>query len=150
MSDTAFWIPESSVDRLAEPQINAGESDSSDALARPARFNGGNGMVSTAADYARFCQCLLNGGTLEGTRLVSRKTVELMTADHLPPGIDFDAETAATIGPSLPSPLYGAGFGLRLRRAHSRRSQVPGTARSAITSGPARPAPTSGSIPENS
>lgn len=115
MAETAFWIPESRKDRLAEPQINTATGKrpaTRDALARPARFNGGNGMVSTAADYARFCQCMLNGGELEGTRLVSRKTVELMTADHLPPGVDFDAETAAVLGPQLPSPVYGAGFGL--------------------------------------
>lgn len=45
---------------------------------------GGGGLVSTAADYARFCQMLLNGGALDGERLLSRATVRLMLADHLP------------------------------------------------------------------
>jgi len=132
MPDTAFWIPEASRGRLAEPQINAETGKRPpmrDALARPARFNGGAGMVSTAADYARFCQCLLDGGDLEGTRLVSRKTVELITADHLPPGIGFDPETAAMIGPALPGPVYGAGFGLGfVVRTHPGRSTWHGSA----------------------
>jgi CubicO group peptidase (beta-lactamase class C family) len=46
-------------------------------------FSGGAGLLSTATDYARFLQMLLNGGTLDGRRLLSRKTVELMVDDHL-------------------------------------------------------------------
>ena len=45
-------------------------------------FSGGAGLTSTAGDYARFCQMLLNGGDLDGTRLLSPKTVELMTTSH--------------------------------------------------------------------
>jgi CubicO group peptidase (beta-lactamase class C family) len=65
--------------------------------------SGGGGMVSTAIDYARFCQMLLNGGTLDGKRILGPKTVAYMTTDHLGSAI------AAT-------PLYlpGAGFGFGL------------------------------------
>jgi CubicO group peptidase (beta-lactamase class C family) len=73
--------------------------------------SGGGGMVSTAADYARSCQFLLNGGELDGVRIVSRKTIELMAANHLPPG--------TPIGPDMfrfealaPSAAMGQGFGL--------------------------------------
>jgi CubicO group peptidase (beta-lactamase class C family) len=46
-------------------------------------FSGGAGLLSTATDYARFLQAMLNGGELDGKRILSRKTVELMTADHI-------------------------------------------------------------------
>lgn len=50
-------------------------------------LSGGGGLVSTAADYLRFAQMLLNGGELKGIRLLSPRTVELMQMDHLPPGV---------------------------------------------------------------
>ena len=68
-------------------------------------------MVSTAADYARLCQLLLNGGELDGVRLVSRKTIELMTSNHLPPGIVAGADMAR-LEALLPLPEMGQGFGL--------------------------------------
>jgi CubicO group peptidase (beta-lactamase class C family) len=115
MTDTAFWIDETRRGRIAEPQIDlqtGTRTPMPDVTQRFARSRGGGGMVSTAGDYGRFCQFLLNGGTLDGVRLVSRKTVELMTADHLPPGTAFDAECKALLGAILPSPELGAGFGL--------------------------------------
>ena len=72
---------------------------------------GGHGLVSTAADYARFCQAMLNGGALDGVRVLSRKTVEYMTADHLGAGIS-KAGTAY-----LPGPGYGFGLGFGVRAA---------------------------------
>jgi CubicO group peptidase (beta-lactamase class C family) len=68
-------------------------------------------MVSTTLDYARFCQFWLNGGELDGIRLVSRKTVELMTADHLPPGTKMGPDMVR-FQALLPSPSMGQGFGL--------------------------------------
>lgn len=68
-------------------------------------------MVSTAKDYARLCQCWLNGGELARNRLISRKAMELMTSNHLPPGTRF-GEEMAFLGASLPSPQLGYGFGL--------------------------------------
>ena len=52
-------------------------------LEQPAMESGGGGLVSTTMDYARFCQMLLNGGTLDGNRIIGRKTLELMASDHL-------------------------------------------------------------------
>jgi CubicO group peptidase (beta-lactamase class C family) len=126
MTDTAFWIDETRRGRIAEPQIDLQTGTRPpmiDVTQRFARCRGGGGMVSTAGDYGRFCQFLLNGGTLDGVRLVSRKTVELMTADHLPPGTAFDPECTALLGAILPSPELGAGFGLGFAvRTHVGRS----------------------------
>jgi CubicO group peptidase (beta-lactamase class C family) len=61
-------------------------------------FSGGAGLCSTAVDYARFCQLMLNHGKLGKTQLVSRKSVELMTHDQL--------------GPKLPEQAFGLGFGI--------------------------------------
>ena len=66
-------------------------------------FMGGQGLASTTMDYARFCQMLLDGGKAEGKRLISRKTVELMSSDHL-----GDLPRFAAMGALSP----GVGFGL--------------------------------------
>jgi CubicO group peptidase (beta-lactamase class C family) len=66
-------------------------------------LSGGGGLFSTAADYARFAQMLLNGGELDGVRLLSRKTVELMTRNHL-----------AAIG-GHPNGILAQGYGLGVR-----------------------------------
>jgi CubicO group peptidase (beta-lactamase class C family) len=94
MPDTGFFVPDSEINRFAacygrDAQKNLRLLD--DPLAsrfrtRPTFLSGGGGLVGTAADYLRFCRMLLNGGELEGTRVLSRKTVELMTTNHLPGG----------------------------------------------------------------
>ena len=68
-------------------------------------------MVSTASDYARFAQFWLNRGELEGIRLVSPKTVDLMTVNHLPPGTASGADMYR-FEALEPSPRMGQGFGL--------------------------------------
>ena len=70
--------------------------------------SGGGGLVSTAADYLRFVQMLLNGGTLDGTRLLGRKTVARMTRNHL---LD---DVLAIQPPDGPGSGYGLGFGVEL------------------------------------
>lgn len=91
MMDSAFYVPESKWDRLATlyaPQAglsiirHAGQPQEGPKKT-PSAFLGGQGSVSTLPDYARLCQMLLNGGELDGTRILSRKTVELLAADHL-------------------------------------------------------------------
>jgi CubicO group peptidase (beta-lactamase class C family) len=72
-------------------------------------FGGGGGLVSTIEDYRRFCQMLLGGGQYEGTRLISRKTIELMTRNHLPGGSDL---AALATGSFSESTYDGVGFGL--------------------------------------
>jgi CubicO group peptidase (beta-lactamase class C family) len=64
-------------------------------------------MVSTAGDYARFSQMLLNGGELNGVRLLSPKTVALMTSDHLPPGVKHNASFNALLQDQAPTPEMG-------------------------------------------
>ena len=116
MIDTDFFAPPDKAERLAAcyrlgPQGVVLQDDpaSSPFLARPAFLSGGGGLVSSARDYLRFCQMLLNGGELDGVRLLSPKTIALMAANHLPGGKDL---------PSLSRSLFseaayaGLGFGL--------------------------------------
>lgn len=119
MNDTHFYLPREKAPRLAAVYSaadtgivrapDAGQETDFDFLGAPvgqgayvngprASFSGGAGFLSTASDYSRFLQMMLNGGELDGVRILTRKTVELMTADHLG-GIPF------TFG-------AGQGFGL--------------------------------------
>ena len=132
MRDTGFMVPSEKGDRIAEAQIDpkTGERPpmTKTLTARPKFLSGGGGMVSTAPDYHRFAQMLLNGGELDGTRLISRKTVELMSSDHLPPGIAFSGTTRAQFEESAPIPEFGQGFGLGLCvRKDAGRNPVPGS-----------------------
>ena len=112
MQDTGFAVPDPHHDRIAEPFPSDPEGGTKVALLdvrRPAIFeSGGGGMVSTATDYARFLHTLLNGGTFGHTPLLGRKTIELMTADHLG-GLDAS--------PELLPPGHGFGLGFAVRLA---------------------------------
>ena len=96
--------------------------------ARPPRWcSGGAGLLSTAADYARFCEMLLQGGTLDGVRVLSRESVDLMLADHLPPAIAFGASTPC-LGINAPTPALGQGHGLGVGvRCQPKLAPVPGS-----------------------
>jgi CubicO group peptidase (beta-lactamase class C family) len=113
MADTAFWVPPAKRGRLAQAlpiDPDTGKAVTIPDVTVPAKFECGGGCaVSTAADYARFAQMLLGRGTLEGTRILGRKTVEYMTADHLAPSV-----TGA--GTYSPGPGYGFGLGFAVRR----------------------------------
>jgi CubicO group peptidase (beta-lactamase class C family) len=93
MNDTAFYVPDTKLDRFASGYRRDGNGmrlidppeESEYRNPEPVPF-GGSGLVSTAADYMRFAQMLLNGGELDSVRLLGRKTVELMMMDHLGPG----------------------------------------------------------------
>jgi CubicO group peptidase (beta-lactamase class C family) len=97
MRDTSFYLPTDKRERLTAVYGRAADGKLVRAPAGGAAgqgafvdgprksFSGGAGLLSTASDYARFLQMLLNGGEFEGRRLLSRKTVELMTSDHLSP-----------------------------------------------------------------
>jgi len=89
MTDTSFYVPDNKLNRLTtayEPVQPKGIR-----AIQPARemrgsqvfFSGSGGLFSTAEDYSRFCQMLLGGGSYNGARLVSRKTIELMTSNHI-------------------------------------------------------------------
>jgi CubicO group peptidase (beta-lactamase class C family) len=117
LSDTAFWIE--GVERqarIAEPQINPATGQRPplffDVTKKPKWFSGGYGLVSTARDYARLCLMFLNGGALDGVRLVSRKTVEHMTSNHIPPGYKSAYPMQMQISGMGPSVETGQGFGL--------------------------------------
>ena len=119
MVDTAFHVPAEKADRFAacyaptpdgkgmSLQDDPGDSDY---LKPPKLLSGGGGLVSTAGDYAKFCQMLLNGGHADGNRFLSRKTIELMTTNHLPDGQDLAA--VAPPGAFSEAAMNGTGFGL--------------------------------------
>src|SRR3989442_1947052 len=87
MRDTAFWVPPGKISRVAQPlavDLASGQPIKViDVSKGPKNDSGGAGGVSTAADYLRFSQMLLNGGQLHGARVVSRPPIPLMTPDHL-------------------------------------------------------------------
>jgi CubicO group peptidase (beta-lactamase class C family) len=121
MVDTAFHVPVHQHERLAESFAKDPETGAGVQLLKvhdaPKFESGGGGLVSTAGDYARFLQMLLNGGRLDGVRYLSRKTIELMTADHLGP---------ITGAPDLLLPGYGFGLGFAVRLQPG-ISHVPGS-----------------------
>ncbi|QBK06170.1 class A beta-lactamase-related serine hydrolase [Hylemonella gracilis] len=110
MRDTGFYVPPEQQHRIAEPFAVDPDSGAAveliDVRSAPVGESGGGGLVSTAADYARWLQLMLNGGQLDGVRLVSRKTLEWMTADHL---------GAIPIEGDLLAPGHGFGLGVAMR-----------------------------------
>jgi CubicO group peptidase (beta-lactamase class C family) len=106
MAETAFHTGEENAARLAEPFANdpwtGDKVQLFNMLEKPVMESGGGGLVSTTMDYARFSQMLLNGGVLDGNRLIGRKTLELMASNHLAPHVKIDS-------PLMPA---GHGFGL--------------------------------------
>jgi CubicO group peptidase (beta-lactamase class C family) len=114
MTDTGFWLPPAKMDRLAAlyvPDPKAGKLVPADnfmvldVTKPPAVASGGGGLVSTTADYARFAQMLLNGGQLDGARILSPGTVRLMASNHL-------TDIVMTAPDASFSPAKGVGFGL--------------------------------------
>ena len=127
MNDTGFWVKPAAVSRLAKPD---GEPNAAfaDETKKPAVFSGGGGMLSTAMDYARFCQMLLNGGELDGVRVLAPKTVALMTSDQLPPGAERHTPVAMSLGAFGPVPEMGTSFGLGFAiRIDAGRNPLPGS-----------------------
>ena len=115
MSDTGFMVPADKVNRYAKALPNdpdTGKPQSVMDSTKPTKFECGGGCaVSTAGDYLRFAQMLLNQGKLDGERILGRKTVEFMTADQLGPGVKN------LIGNADPTRAdYGFGLGLAVRR----------------------------------
>jgi CubicO group peptidase (beta-lactamase class C family) len=117
MVDTGFWIPNEKMARLAEPFETDPASGNKypliDVAAPPGNDSGGAGAVSTAMDYLRFGQMLLNGGVLDGQRVMSRSTIKLMTSDHL------GTRIAAPLTPGellLGTPGYTFGLGFAVRQ----------------------------------
>src|SRR6476469_1660335 len=111
MAETAFHTREENASRLAEPFPTdpwSGEKiQLFNMLEKPTMESGGGGLVSTTMDYARFCQMLLNGGALDGNRIIGRKTLQLMASDHLGTRIRLES-------PMIPAGhSFGLGFAVR-------------------------------------
>jgi CubicO group peptidase (beta-lactamase class C family) len=137
MHETSFWVPDASRGRLVVPDMpdsagrlvpmraesqafNDGRLMLGGAASRGSQtfFSGGAGLVGTGGDYLRFLQMLANGGELNGVRLLSRKTVELMTASH----------TADLPGDPLgPGSGFGLGFQVLLDPGKAGEYGSPGT-----------------------
>jgi len=117
--------------RSAQPQIDQASGKRPpmrDTAVCPNWISGGSGMLSTAGDYVRFCQMLLNGGELGGMRLLSPATVALMTSDHLTPETRRSPSTPILFGALAPMPHLGLGFGLGFAvRTHAGRNPLPGS-----------------------
>ncbi len=114
MKDSGFSVPADKLNRLAEPFKLDPDTKQAvtllDATKPPVYESGGGGMVSTAPDYLRFCRMVLNGGELDGVRILSPKTVELMASDHL--GADMIRASRAPGASTGYGPGPGVGFGL--------------------------------------
>jgi CubicO group peptidase (beta-lactamase class C family) len=132
MRDTAFGVEAGEVHRLAEPHRESSATHIPAVVpydpATPANwFSGGGGLLSTAADYARFAQLLLNHGQLGEVRLLSRKTLELMVQNHLPASLAYGPRTA-DLGIAAPLPALGLGYGLGIGvRSTAGLAPVPGS-----------------------
>jgi CubicO group peptidase (beta-lactamase class C family) len=128
MTDTAFWVPESKKTRVAEPfdkdPLSGNAIRLIDVSKEPANDSGGAGGVGTAGDYLRFSQMLVNGGVLDGQRVLSPTTVRLMTSDHLGTRIAI-APTPG--GGVLGASAYTFGLGFAVRPSDG-IAPVPGTA----------------------
>jgi CubicO group peptidase (beta-lactamase class C family) len=131
MVDTAFWVPPEKLARLVDPPVGEQIHTDRDVTKPTTLFSGGGGLVSTAADYLRFCQMLLNGGELDGVRILSPATVRRMTTNALQPGIRFAGAHVGNVGP-LGGSTFGLGFAIRSDAAWS---TMPGSVGSLTWSG---------------
>ena len=122
MTDTFFNVPADKLNRVAQPgpDPDTGETAKLTDVTHARTFlGGGEGLLSTAPDYMRFALMLANGGEMNGVRLLSRKSIELMGSDHLGP--------ALSQGPNF-APGPGYGFGLTVAvRTQPGMSGIPGS-----------------------
>jgi CubicO group peptidase (beta-lactamase class C family) len=134
MDDTAFHVPSDKIDRFAccyQPASQGGLTLQDDAYESaytkpPILESGGGGLVSTAHDYLRFCRMMLNGGALDGVRILSPKTVALFSLNYLPDG----REVAEMALPGMFSETAYAGVGFSLGcgvNVNVAKTRLPGT-----------------------
>jgi CubicO group peptidase (beta-lactamase class C family) len=121
MVDSGFSVPADKLDRLvAVPGAQPLPLSDGDVGKPQTFFSGGGGIVSTVPDFLRFCQMLLNGGELDGVRILKPETVRLMTANSLPPDIHMAGHEAG--------PAFGTGWGLGFAiRTNPDFSWIPGS-----------------------
>ena len=117
MQDTAFWVPEEKVERFAANYERARDKSlrliddpqASKYLQPPSFPSGGGGLVSTTADYAKFCEMLRLRGTVNGVEIIGSRTLALMTKNHIAGGADL---SQAAMGAFSETAYEGVGFGL--------------------------------------
>ena len=117
MDDTGFSVPEGARDRFAACYGRGADGalkrvddpEASPFLQPPTFLSGGGGLVSTLEDYGRFCDMLRCGGSGDGERILGPRTLDLMTANHLPGGGDLSTLALDSFSETLPA---GVGFGL--------------------------------------
>ncbi|MEG3180676.1 serine hydrolase domain-containing protein [Sphingomonas sp. LT1P40] len=132
MTDTGFMVPADKIDRLTDcwtfgrsGRVMYDEGAKSAWGKRPTLLSGGGGLVSTALDYHRFCTMLLNGGTLDGQRVIGRKTLDLMTTNHLPGGGDLAGMSRSLFSEAANAGTgFGLGFAVNMDVA---RTMIPGS-----------------------
>ncbi|NTS63980.1 beta-lactamase family protein [Sphingomonas sp. HHU CXW] len=133
MHDTFFQVPENKIDRLTDcytfvpgkGRIMYDRGEASAWSRMPRLLSGGGGLVSTARDYHRFCAMCLNGGTLDGARILGRKTIELMTINHLPNKADLSVMSKSLFSETQNAGTgFGLGFAVTIDVA---RSMMPGS-----------------------
>ncbi len=133
MPDTGFTVPAAKVDRFTanyskrkDTNLFVADAPKTSRYLKARKFlSGGGGLVSTAADYLRFCSMLQNKGELDGVRLLGRKTVEYMTLNHLPSGGDLTSMGQAVFSETSYDGIgFGLGFSVMLDPA---KAQVIGT-----------------------
>ena len=126
MVDTGFFVPAEKMDRVpdcfhfhpTETKVMF-DNGAGSRWGKPGPFlSGGGGLCSTLSDYHRFCRMLLNGGALDGVQIVSPKTLELMTANHLPGGGDLTQHSTSLFSEAENAGAgYGLGFGVTINPA---------------------------------
>jgi CubicO group peptidase (beta-lactamase class C family) len=109
MKDTGFWVPDSAHNRLVMIYMWDYDDEKLEPIPMLVEgvklpvtlFSGGGGLVSSIEDYARFGQMLLNGGKLEGARILEAETVDMIMSDQLPEGVIFQEGVGYGLGGSL-------------------------------------------------
>ena len=134
MVDTSFSAPEAKLERFSacyrlggrgEPSCVLLDSPANSPFARSSPFfSGVGGLTSTGPDYMRFCKMLLNGGELNGRRIIGPRTLQLMAMNHLPGGKDIVSMSTPGLGVPMPGIGFGLGFSVLLDPA---KTQISGS-----------------------
>ena len=134
MTDTGFFVPSDKAHRFAACYAADGKGGltlqddpaTSSFLSPPSMISGGGGLCSTTADYLTFCRALLNGGALGDVRLLSPKTIALMTSNHLPGGRDLTEMSKSMFSEASYAGIgFGLGFSVTMNPA---KTMIPGSA----------------------
>jgi len=135
MADTGFVVPEDKLGRFAacyernrKKELRLQDDPQQSPYAQDPKFHsGGGGLVSTASDYLQFCRMLLNGGELDGARLLGPKTIELMTQNHIEDGRDISSVSAGGFSETTYDGIgFGLGFSVMLDTSRAQLIGTPG------------------------